>query len=202
LVAGLAFIDGVAAGWGRAGLLDWLSEHLVKTGRMQPPGVVREAVVGAIALDPATSAKGPKVAPLTELPKLLAMARSRVIVSLRAFIAAQSDDRFLKGAIYGERVQRVKNEGQSVWVARPREADLLSDIVLSLFAADVLMHREFHERSLCVCEVCGRVSFQPESTTRGGCVEHPPKSEAKSGFQVSGAGWKLDLGSGGSGESK
>ena len=45
--------------------------------------------------------------------------------------------------------------------------------VLSLFAVDMLMHRDFHERSLCVCDACGRVSFNPGTTTRTGCPEHP-----------------------------
>lgn len=186
LVAGLAFIEGVAAGWSRNELVAWIDEHLVATGRMQRPSAVSEAVVGAIALDPATSATGPRVATLSELPKLLAMARSRAVVALRAFIATPSDDRFLRAAIFAGRVERVRSGTGSVWVARPRDQDHLGDVVLSLFAVDVLMHREFHEQNLCVCDVCGRVSFQRNVVTPSGCPEHLPRTEAQSGFQRSG----------------
>ena len=40
----------------------------------------------------------------------------------------------------------------------------MSDVVLSLFAVDVLAHREFHEQ-LCVCDVCGDL-VQPGVTRR------------------------------------
>ena len=42
----------------------------------------------------------------------------------------------------------------------------MSDIVLSLFAVDVLAYREFHEQNLCVCDVCGRISYNPRQTSR------------------------------------
>lgn len=181
LVAGLRFIEGVGAGWMRSDLVTWLNEDLVGPGRMTPVSVVHEAVVGAIALDPATSAAAERPASLDALPKLLAVARSRVVVTLRAFVSTPPDDRFLQAAIFHERVQRVRGDRvASVWVARPTDKDLLSDVVLSLFAADILMHREFHEQSLCVCEPCGRVSFQPATTGRSGCVEHPVRGA--SGF--------------------
>jgi hypothetical protein len=185
LRAGLAFLEGVAAGWTRAELVAWIDAELVAPGRMVRPASVHEVAIGAIALDPATSARVARVAPLAELPKLLAMARSRAVVALRGFIAATQDDRFLKAAIFASRVERVSKDGTSVWVARVSEKDLLGDIVLSLFTVDILMHRELHERQLCVCEVCGRVSFHPFFTTRVGCPEHIPRSEARSGFHCS-----------------
>jgi hypothetical protein len=187
LVAGVAFVEGVGAGWGRAELSAWIEEHLVAPGRMLRPATMSEAIVGAIALDPATSATGPRVATLAELPKLLAVARSRVVVALRAFVATPPDDRFLKAALFAGRVERVRVGNNNVWLARPREQDHLGDVVLSLFAADVLMQREFHEQNLCVCEVCGRVSFQRAVTTVSGCAEHLPRSETQSGFQRAGS---------------
>ena len=187
LVGGVAFVEGVPGGWSRAELAAWIEEHLVAPGRMLRPSTASEAVVGAIALDPATSATGPRVATLAELPKLLAIARSRVVVALRAFVATPSDDRFLKAALFAGRVERVRVGNNNVWLARPREQDQLGDVVLSLFAADVLMQREFHEQNLCVCEVCGRVSFQRAVTSVSGCTEHLPRSETQSGFQRAGS---------------
>lgn len=185
LRAGIAFLEGVAAGWTRSDLVAWLDAELVAPGRMLRPSAVHEVAIGSIALDPATSATAARVAPLSELPRLLAMARSRVVVTLRGFVAVPQDDRFLKTAIYAHRVERASTKDGSAWVARPSERDLLGDIVLSLFAVDILMHRELHERQLCVCDVCGRVSFHPFVTTRLGCAEHIPRSEAHSGFHRS-----------------
>ncbi|APR79029.1 Hypothetical protein A7982_04376 [Minicystis rosea] len=70
-------------------------------------------------------------------------------------------------------------------MARP--GDALSDLILGLFAVDVLSYREFHEQNLCICDVCGRVSYNPATTTRSGCSEHVPASgppsAPTSGFQ-------------------
>jgi len=179
LLAAVKFVEGVANGWTVRELVEWFAEDLVGPGRMLPVATVYEAVVGAIALDPATSAAAARVASLDDLPKLLAISRSRVVVTLRAFIAKPPDDRFLHTAIFNERVQRVKVERGAVWVARPAEKDLLSDIVLSLFAADILMHREYHEQSMCVCETCGRVSFTV-AAPRTSCPEHPVRTDTQS----------------------
>jgi hypothetical protein len=173
LVAALRFVEGVGAGWELKDLSAWFADEMVGPGRMTPVGTVTEAVVGSIALDPATSAVGERVATLNDLPKLLAISRSRVVVTLRGFIANTPNDRFLQAAIYAGRVERLRVGSEAVWIARPKERELLSDIVLSLFAVDMLMHRDFHERSLCVCDACGRVSFNPGTTTRTGCPEHP-----------------------------
>lgn len=203
LLAGLTFLEGTrtlrgsgaygAPGsqlggteWGIDELLEWLDVHLIQPGRMPRVRRVQEAVVGVIPLTddemtPLPESSLPQ-ATLEELPKLLRVARSRVIVTLRAFVALHTDDRFLSAAIYRDRVRRARVGNRATWVAQPHEDDLLSDVVLSLFAADILMHRVFHERALCVCDTCGRVSFQPELTTRKGCAQHMPPSGATSGF--------------------
>lgn len=173
LVAALRFVEGVAAGWTVAELRAWLAEDMVAPGRMTPISVVHEAAVGSITLDARASSPSSRGSRLDELPKLLAMSRSRVVVTLRAFIAVPPDDRFLQAAIYQGRVQRATTERGAIWLARPSEQDFLADIVLSLFAADVLMHRDFHDEAMCVCSVCGRVSFAPTLSSRTGCAEHP-----------------------------
>jgi len=193
LVAGLSFVEsmlahskrGTHSGWGRDELTEWLDKHIIRPGRMQRVRSVQEAVVGTISLSgdhemPSDSSL--ESASLGELPRLLQVARSRVVVTLRAFAALHTDDRFLSAAIYNNRVRRVRVGDCSTWVAQPSEGDVLSDVVLSLFASDILMHRVFHERSLCVCDTCGRVSFDPEATTRKGCLDHMPPSGATSGF--------------------
>ena len=107
------------------------------------------------------------------------MACYRVVVTLRGLLASPSDDRFLQAALFAGRIKRDKGE----WQARPAETERLSDIVLSLFVVDILSHRDFHEKNLCVCDVCGRLSFDRAQFSRFGCIDHSPKSEATSGFQ-------------------
>jgi hypothetical protein len=145
---------------------------------MPPPSTVHEALVGTLPLDPVPVQSAPHSA---NLPKLLAMARSRVLVTLRAFLASPPDDRFLHAAIFAGRVQRVSIGKQPLWAARPEETDKLSDIVLSLFAADILMHRESYESDLCICDRCGKISFHLRIAGRYGCSEHRGRSRRSSG---------------------
>jgi hypothetical protein len=98
------------------------------------------------------------------------MARWQVILAMRGLLSAPADDRFLNAAIFAGRV--VRDQGN--WRVEVRDGDVLSDIVLALFVADVLGNREFHEEKLCVCDVCGRLSYSPTLTTRAGCPDHVP----------------------------
>jgi hypothetical protein len=177
LLTGLTFIEAATSGWTRRDLLLWLTSSATIFGWPGTPASVNEGAVGTIALHPGVRIMAERVARLEDLPKLLAMARWKAVVTLRALVAG--DDRFLKGAIFKGRVRR--DAKSPSWLARPCEADLLSDVVLSLFAADILTYRDFHESNLCVCEVCGRISFNPVVTTRQGCSDHLPGAEEQSG---------------------
>lgn len=185
LLAGLTFIEG-AAGWRKPELVGWFNAYGGLLGLSAPPPVIVDPVVGTMQLEPGaplSMRSGQKTARADELPKLLAMARWRVVITLRGLLARPADDRFLQAAIFAGRVKRVRNE----WLAEAKPGDALSDIVLSLFAVDVLSYREFHEQNLCVCDVCGRISYNPATTTRAGCSEHipasGPPSAPTSGFQ-------------------
>jgi hypothetical protein len=183
LRAGLEFVEGVGAGFGVGELRRWLDAHLVGPGRMTKVRAVHEPLVGTLPLSGTyVPAPGALVVGPEQLAQLLDLARDRVVETLRAFALPNSDDRFLSAAIYAGRVERTRVGARSVWVAKPSEADRLSDIVLALFATDILMDRAFHERLLCVCDRCGRVSFEPDATTRHGCSDHVPRRGARSGF--------------------
>jgi hypothetical protein len=179
LSAALTFVEGAGAGWRDADVVPWFLEHLVVPGRMAPPASIHEPPVGAVPFDLPDS---PDAGGGRTMERILDVARARVVKVLRAFIVAPPDDGFLKSAIYSGRVQRRRVDGRAAWVARPGESDSLSDIVLSLFAADILTNRDFHEAMLCVCDVCGRMSFDPMKTTRVRCLAHPPHGETTSGF--------------------
>ena len=175
LVGGLTFVEGVASGWRRAALEAWIWAHLVSPGRMLQPSAIREPPYGPISL-------GGDAPESDDFPKLLARARSNAVEALRAFIGTPPSDAFVRAAIFADRAQRRRVDARSVWVARPTPTDTLGEVVLSLFAVDLLMHRELHEAKLCVCGVCGRVSFQPALTSRHGCSDHPSGSDNSSGF--------------------
>lgn len=179
LLAGLTFVEGATSGWTARDLLLWFGAHAPLFGWLGPPTSVTDASVGTVALQPVLRVASERMARVEDLPKLLAMARYKVVFTLRGLFTG--DDRFLKGAIFAGRVRR--DSKASEWLARPCETDLLSDIILSLFAADILAYREFHDASLCVCDVCGRISYNPRATSRVGCSDHLPGTETTSGVR-------------------
>jgi hypothetical protein len=181
LVAGLMFVEGVGAGWGGPELSEWFTEHAAAIGCVLPPKTVSDAVLGVIELQSIEHSTSMREA----LTKLLDTSRRRVTFTLRGLLARPSDDRFLQAAIFSGRVQRERRGKVSVWASCAHETDYLSDIVLSLFAVDVLTYREFYEENLCVCDVCGRLSFNPTSTTRAGCNDHIPATDSASGVRGS-----------------
>jgi hypothetical protein len=166
LLAGMTFLEVTESGRiDLAGLSTWLDEHVVAPGCMPRPSVVLEPPAGTVALRPGTGAVARSNA---DLPRVISTARLRVVDALRGLIASPSDDRFLRAAIFLGRVRR--QDGR--WVARPEASAPLSGIVLSLFAVPVLSERTFFDRQLCVCEACGRVSFDAAPGRRNACLEH------------------------------
>ncbi|AUX45588.1 hypothetical protein SOCE26_070820 [Sorangium cellulosum] len=166
LLAALTFIDKPPRS--TPALAAWFDKHLVATGRMPRPTHVTEGFSQPVALDPSASPGADEA----ELGELVDAARLRVLTSLRAFMPPASDDRFLSAAIAGGRVRCAGDPG--VWEPSPRVEDPLSDIVLSLLAADILNFREFHDAYLCVCKTCLRIDFDPSRAGRTGCPEHQP----------------------------
>jgi hypothetical protein len=171
LLAGITFIEDTASGrMSIRELRDWFDRHVVVPGVMPRPVMVNEPVAGSVPLHPSGAS-----AALAEqgVQRLLFAARSRVVSALRGLISQPVDDRFLAGAIFAGRVRRRRVIETSQWVSHPEPTAPLSGIVLSLFAVDVLSNREEYDRQLCVCDVCGRVSFQDVPVTRRHCSEHP-----------------------------
>jgi hypothetical protein len=166
LLAGMTFLEVTESGRiDLAGLSTWLDDHVVATGCMARPSVVLEPPAGTVALRPGTGAVARANA---DLPRVISTARLRVVDALRGLIASPSDDRFLRAGIFLGRVRR--QDGR--WVARPEATAPLSGIVLSLFAVPVLSERTFFDRQLCVCDTCGRVSFDATPGRRHNCPEH------------------------------
>ena len=174
IVAGLAFLDGVASGvFGANELRGWIETHLVRARRMTWTGEVHEIGFRALNLTQSPSSP-PGLASAPQLPGLISVARKRVILALRGLLGTPLDDRFLNAAIYGNRVKRDATATGGGWIPGPSSTDALSDIVLSLFAADILSHRDTYERGLCICDACGRVWFDPTAQSRQTCAPGTP----------------------------
>jgi hypothetical protein len=181
IVAGLAFVEGVAhGGFGAAELQGWIETHLVRPKRMVWSGEIHEPGFGVIRLQH-TGLGAPGVSEAIKLQGLISTARKRVVLALRGLMATPIDDRFLNAAIYSGRVKRETQGTSAGWVPQPKASDGLSDTVLSLFAADILSHRETYERGLCVCNACGRVWFDPMTEQRQSCPLGVPHHATESG---------------------
>jgi hypothetical protein len=171
LLAGVTFIEDTASGrMSVRELREWFDRHIVNPGVMPRPVMVNEPMAGSVPLHPSGAS-----AALAEqgVQRLLFAARNRVVAGLRGLISQPVDDRFLAGAIFAGRVRRRRVIDTNQWVSHPEPTAPLSGIVLSLFAVDVLSNREEYDRHLCVCDVCGRISFQDAPLTRRHCSEHP-----------------------------
>jgi hypothetical protein len=157
---------------------------------MPRPTQLTEPMAGTLLLDQIAAPGAPPSATKAMLDRILGRARSRVVFTLRGLIAAPPDDRFLEVAKSGGRVQPLGLGTKVSWIARPQREDSLSDVVLSLFAADILSNRSLYDQNLCVCDTCGRVSFRAKMMARTGCREHnvdpggslkPPTPSGKNG---------------------
>jgi hypothetical protein len=168
LLGGITFLDLTDGPVQPGSIADWFDEHVVGLGCCAPLGILGEPPVGSVPLRP--SGEALPVA-RRDLTRVVIAARARVVGALRGFIGAPSDDRFLRAAIFLGRVRRQNGS----WIARPEPTAPLSGVVLSLFAVSILSERSFHDQNLCVCEVCGRVSFDPRPVMRKACPGHAPR---------------------------
>jgi hypothetical protein len=169
LCAGLAFLELTDSGeLDVCALKRWYDEQVVPLGVMPRATIAIEHPVGSVVLDTGPGS-GRRVN--ADINRLAATARLRVVDALRGFIGSPSDDRFLRAAIFLGRVRRV--EGR--WIARPEPTAPLSAVVLSLFSVGILADRAIFDRLMCVCDTCGRVSFDATSGMRRACGIHGPK---------------------------
>lgn len=175
LHGGVVFLDAMASGrMDLLGLCQWLDEYVVEPGCMLRTASVVEPQAGSVALW--STGEALEVA-RASLPRVLHTARERVVSTLSGFVATPRSDRFVYTSMFTGRVRR---EGGR-WEARPEQAAPLSVIVISLFAAAILSDRKLHDRELCVCATCGRVSFHPSPSKRTGCPEHAARGRGAEG---------------------
>jgi len=171
LVGALAFVEGIGIGsMGAREIRNWIDEYLVRAGRMERPTHLTEPMAGTMLLD---ALVGPTAtASRTQLDRILGRARARVVRTLSGLLQTPADESFIEAAKTTGRVQSIEPNGTGLWIARPRRDDALSDIVLGMFAADILSNRSLYDQNVCVCSVCGRISFRGKTMPRTSCREH------------------------------
>ncbi|WP_437655464.1 hypothetical protein [Sorangium sp. So ce1182] len=163
LAGALQFMQVTTRPWEPHELAAWLHEHVVAPGWMRAPRALREPGAETVELA-GIDERHREVAALVE------RARRRVALALLDFVAPNPDGGFLRAALYSARVRWSVVGERSGWLPAPRESDLLSDIVLSLFAAEILSDAELYRGHMTVCAGCGRVAFAQEARPRSaGC---------------------------------
>ena len=171
LAAALSFLEGIASGrLCRDDLSAWIMRHLVTPGYMPRSFRIQEPLFGALPSDKSCADLLPESPPTDETTAILVRARARILGKLRGLLENPPDDRFLSAAIFAGRVRRVLVGQTMTWIPRPRSHDPLSEVVTSLFVADVLCRREFYAQNLCICASCGRVRFNPDPALRRACL--------------------------------
>lgn len=171
--AGLAFLDGVAAGWQKYELAMWLL------------GPYREAAVPMdahphVPHEPRAS----QGEPLDEdrIDRILREARWHVLAALEAAAlpgargahrSHSSHHKMVDVALAaGHLVARHDGDGRVAWLPVDLRGMRLRQRVESLFAADYLVHPRDYLTELTVCHRCEKVLFDASARRRGDCGMH------------------------------
>lgn len=147
---GLAFMQGVAGGWGADDLEAWQSGSYAKLSRL-----------------PRETMPPPRVSAarrLLSLSDLLREARWRVFAALEE--AAIGHTRFVQ-RVAGERL--IVRDADLGWVPVDRKGASLHGRVLSLFAVDCLLRPGDYGTVLFACPRCESVVFSEEAKREGRC---------------------------------
>jgi hypothetical protein len=159
-ICGAAFVDSVARLGTRNAFDTWLSQDL---GFMAP-------AEGWGGLYESEAFERCAKAGALELRTILTEARGRVVAELAGWNRDPASDLFLHALAHAGALRRTST---GRWSPTASARMRLSDLVLALFATDILDRRETYVLRLCVCKTCGRISFDPALGERSGCAEHP-----------------------------
>lgn len=169
LSAGLSFMEmSIAPSLRLVDLVAWIGAHLVEPGFMPMPSTVHEPEIGSVSVT-AQPAEAWTASMDGRATRIVHVARERVAAALQGLVAVPVNDRFLNANIFAGRVHRATTDRGIGWQPRLTGQERLADIVLALFAADVLGHREDYERGLAICEDCGRMCFGPTAAMGTHC---------------------------------
>lgn len=154
--AALDFVNGVAQGWGKREVAEWL----VGPYREATHLIHERAPVDARL--PAAPVSGARIA------SILSRSRTQVLAQLEAAVLPRGRVAFVTEMVKSGLVLPIHDD---LWTPVDRERVRLRDRVLSLFAADYLM-RAGDYVDLFVCPRCESVVFDAMARERGVCATH------------------------------
>jgi len=158
--AALSFMSGVASGWTKADLAEWLTGPYARAVRHAS---LRDRAAVVTAQAPASSAS---------IEALLVAARGQLLASLEKAVLDLgtldvTDDTVGRGIVR----KTFDVEGRSAWIPVDSPRLLLRDRLRSLFAADY-MNIPYDYAQLFVCHRCEAVVFDERAKRRGVCTSH------------------------------
>lgn len=157
--AGLSFLDGVADGWGKRDLAEWLlGAYRAVSMRPAPKLMLALEPDDSDGDAPARNAVDHRLR-ASAVEELLGLVRIAVCCSLSDL--QRGDTNAVTQAIREGHVACAPGGGGLVWVPINRTRVRLESRITSLFVVDYLSRPEAYQRDLNVCAECDRVSFQP-----------------------------------------
>ncbi len=164
--AGLAFLAGVAEGWTKRDLAQWLQRDYAHATRHAQQG---ERLVDARGR--AAQGDGAPIDSAT-IEDLLVTTRGSILAALERAVLDGGQPHFVTRALEGAHVERAVDErGIGAWVPVDAANMRLRERVASLFAADYLNDADTYA-SLYVCHRCETVVFEDGARERGMCGAH------------------------------
>lgn len=158
--AALSFMSGVASGWSKADLVEWLT------------GPYARAVRHASLRDRAAVAEVHTPAPAASVEALLVSARGQLLASLETAVLDLGTLDFIDDMVGRGLVRKTLDaDGRSAWIPVDSPRLLLRDRLRSLFAADY-MNIPYDYAQLFVCHRCEAVVFDERAKRRGVCTSH------------------------------
>jgi hypothetical protein len=155
---GMAFVNGVGAGWGPSDLAQWLR------------GPYRRAIRVPEELDLPEVPLGP--GPHEELMQEVTRARESVVGLVRHLMTLPGRVPFVESAITSGLLVPCESEHETGWIATWQRGASLRHLVAALFAADYLIRPIEYRDQLSICPMCEALLFDMSSRMRGNCGMH------------------------------
>ncbi len=161
----LAFLNGVAGGWGKAELAAWLSGPYAGVTRFAAGPTHGQS-------DPPAGQSAPPLG-ADDIATVLRDARWRALAALEAASGTGANYATTARA-RGLVVPCLDDGGHHGFAAASATNARLHDRVLALFAVDRLVNPTLHRDALYVCSRCERVVVDAATKERGVCTAHGP----------------------------
>jgi hypothetical protein len=156
--AGVAFVNGVGAGWHACDLEEWLT------------GTYRKAVHVATEITPEDgSFEG---CPPVQLAQELRSARDSAVSFVRILGKVPARVAFVEDAVSAGLVTPCEVDSQIGWIPVWTPGATLEQLVRTLFVADFLVRPTDYRDVLLVCPECDALQFDVETRIRGRCAFH------------------------------